>query len=112
MLFFGCKQNPASLLLDKASRLADEKPAEALQLIDSISDPENSLNNEQYMRYLVTHTQIYHKNYLSIEDDTLIFKAIAYFRNTTTKHATLANFYGGTVLRSQNVISPKNSYDY
>ncbi|WP_077434372.1 tetratricopeptide repeat protein [Sphingobacterium sp. CZ-UAM] len=101
MLFFGCKQNPASLLLDKASRLADEKPAEALQFIDSISDPENSLNNDQYMRYLVTHTQIYHKNYLSIEDDTLIFKAIEYFRNKTTKHATLANFYGGTVLRSQ-----------
>jgi hypothetical protein len=40
-------------MLQKAEQLIDEYPDSALLLIDSIFYPEKSLNNEDYMRYLV-----------------------------------------------------------
>ena len=55
------------------------------------------------MRYWVTRVQVRYKNYLPVDENTLIFKARDYF----TKHSndpvktTLAHFYSGCVYREQ-----------
>jgi tetratricopeptide (TPR) repeat protein/DNA-binding CsgD family transcriptional regulator len=103
ILFFSCNQNEASRLLNKASSLADKSPREALQYIDSISLPEKNLNKAEFNKYLVTRTQIYHKNYLSIVDDTLILQAVNYYKQhqENPKEVALAYFYAGTFFRVQ-----------
>lgn len=100
----GCgQQNLDLLLLQKARILADNYPDKALKLIDSISSPKTSLNREQYMHYLVAHTQIYYKNHLPIEGDTLIFHAVNYYQKNSNnpKQTSLAYFYAGNVMREQ-----------
>jgi tetratricopeptide (TPR) repeat protein len=104
LLVIGCNaNNDATRFLQKAQSLAETNPGEALKWIDSISDPENNLNEDQYMEYLVAHTQIYYKSYLPIESDSLIFKAVKYYQQNTEepKQTALAYFYAGTVLREQ-----------
>lgn len=104
LLVIGCNtNNDATRFLQKAQSLAETNPGEAIKWIDSISDPENNLNGDQYMEYLVTRTQIYYKNYLSIENDSLIFNAVKYYQQNTDepKQTALAYFYAGTVLREQ-----------
>lgn len=102
-LIFGCKKNKDSIFLEEARKLAENNPTEALKFIDSIADPENSLNRKEYMQYLVAHTQVYYKNYLNIEDDSLIFEAVTYYKRheKNPKQTALAYFYAGTVLRTQ-----------
>lgn len=96
-------QPEAVTLLKAAEQLADSCPDSALQLIDSIFYPEKSFNKRDYMRYWVTRVQVRYKNYLAVDEDTLIFKAGDYF----TKHSndpvksTLACFYSGCVYREQ-----------
>ena len=96
-------QPEAITLLKAAEQLADTRPDSAMQLIDSIFYPDKSFNKRDYMRYWVTRVQVRYKNYLPVDEDTLIFKARDYF----TKHSndpvktTLAYFYSGCVYREQ-----------
>lgn len=104
LLLFGCtRHDEASNLLFKASKLANNNPINALKVLDSISTPSNSLSKELYMQYIVRHIQIYHKNYLPINDDSLIFKAIDYYNhnNNDPRLTSLAYFYGGVLLKEQ-----------
>ncbi|MDR2269520.1 MAG: LuxR C-terminal-related transcriptional regulator [Sphingobacterium sp.] len=103
LLLSGCQQyDSSSILLEKALKFAETNPSAALKFIDSIYDPEN-LNNKQQMQYIVAHTQIYHKNYLSIAEDSLIFKAVEYYKKhqEDSKQVAITNFYAGAVVRSQ-----------
>ena len=104
-LLFSCRnpQPEASQLLARAITLVDENPDSALRLIDSIFYPEESLNKEAYMRYLVTQVQARYKNYLPIQEDTLIFIAKDYFteHNKNLQQTALAYFYSGCVYREQ-----------
>jgi len=100
----GCgQQNLDLLLLQKARIFAENYPDKALKFIDSISSPKTNLNREQYMYYLVAHTQIYYKNHLPIEEDTLIFYAVNYYqkKSNNPKQTSLAYFYAGNVMREQ-----------
>lgn len=104
ILFTGCnKTNNASKFLEQALRYSDSIPSRALLFIDSISEPKKDLNEAEYMKYLVAHTQIYHRNYLNIKEDSLIFDAIQYYNQNQkdSKQVALAYFYGGTVFRAQ-----------
>ncbi len=99
-----CTQKGKDLnYLEKAYLKADNDPSDALKLIDSIIDPQNNLNRRQYMRYLVMHTLLKHRNYIDIENDSSIFEAVEYYKKThdDPEQVALANFYAGTVLRKQ-----------
>ncbi len=103
--FYSCTSQPeAPKLLREASKLAENNPVEAMNLIDSIADPENSLTKEQYMQYLVTRVQVYYKNFRDISRDTLIFEARDYFRRKRNNYSNLrflSYFYSGSVYREQ-----------
>lgn len=105
-------QGEAPSLLIKARNLAESNPDSAMQFIDSIFDPESSLNKEQYMQYLVTRVQVRHKNYRDITEDTLIFDAAQYFKqhDEDLKQTALAQFYSGSVLRQQKQYKPAMVY--
>ncbi|RNC63884.1 hypothetical protein [Proteiniphilum sp. X52] len=96
-------QSHASILLVKAEQLMNDHPDKAMVLIDSILYPERSFNDEDYMRYCVVRVQARYKNYLPINEDTLIFKARDYFTMRAKKNelAALASFYSGCVYREQ-----------
>ena len=102
---FACSpQREASDLLRQAQSLVDTQPDKALQLIDSIFYPERSLNRREYMSYLVTRVQARHRNFLPINEDTLIFIARDYFarRNNDARKTALAFFYSGCVYEEQD----------
>lgn len=105
MFLFSCqsKSHPRALL-QEARNLAESMPKEAMRLIDSISDPVDNLDKEEYMSYLVTRVQVYYKNLRDISDDTLIFKARDYYDSKKTDIGNLrflAHFYSGCVFRDQ-----------
>ncbi|MDR0334186.1 MAG: hypothetical protein LBI15_12095 [Dysgonamonadaceae bacterium] len=101
LLLFACnpQREEASDLLRQAQALVEIQPDSALQLIDSIFAPERSLSKRDYMSYLVTRVQTRYKNYLPIDNDTLIFNAKRYFakQNKDPRQTTLAYFYSGVV---------------
>ncbi|WP_343556263.1 hypothetical protein [Sphingobacterium sp.] len=103
-LISSCGQKRKDLnFLEKAYSKAESNPVDALKLLDSIVDPEKSLNRSQYMRYLVVNTLLKHRNYLDIENDTLIFIAADFYKKNqkNAEQVALAYFYAGTVLRQQ-----------
>lgn len=105
--FVACNpQSESTKLLEEAQRLVEVYPDSAMLLIDSIFYPEKSLNNDNYMRYLVARTQAKYKTHRSIEEDTLIFKARDYFssKEKEPRMASLAWFCSGCLYREINDI--------
>jgi tetratricopeptide (TPR) repeat protein len=101
---FACNpQREASDLLRQAQNVVATQPDKALQLIDSIFYPEQSLSTREYMSYLVTRVQARYRNLLSIDEDTLIFIARDYFakHNNDLRQTALAFFYSGCVYHEQ-----------
>lgn len=96
-MVFSCKENPGSALLIQAQKLAENSPAEALALLDSIPNPE-AMEKGEYMQYIITRTQAKYKDNQSVADDTLIFEAQRYFDTKgNTAQSALAHFYSGYV---------------
>jgi tetratricopeptide (TPR) repeat protein len=100
LLLFACNpQREARDLLRQAQALVDTQPEDALHLIDSIFYPERSLNEKEYMSYLVTWVQARYRNHSPIDADTVIFVARDYFAkyNQDVRQTALAYFYSGCV---------------
>ena len=113
--FFSACNNPqpkASIMLQKAEQLIDEYPDSALLLIDSIFYPEKSLNNEDYMRYLVRLVQAKKKTDNQISEDTLIFMARDFFtRKDKDPHITaLSWYYSGCIFRENRELEDAMDY--
>lgn len=113
--FFSACNNPqpkASIMLQKAEQLIDEYPDSALLLIDSIFYPEKSLNNEDYMRYLVRLVQAKKKTDNQISEDTLIFIARDFFtRKDKDPHITaLSWYYSGCIFREKRELEDAMDY--
>lgn len=113
--FFSACNNPqpkASIMLQKAEQLIDEYPDSALLLIDSIFYPEKSLNNEDYMRYLVRLVQAKKKTDNQISEDTLIFIARDFFtRKDKDPHITaLSWYYSGCIFRENRELEDAMDY--
>jgi len=86
------------VLLGEAQLLLDDKPKEALSLLDSIANPATSLSKDKYMQYIVANTYARFTNDLDITHDTLIFKAITYFeKHNNEKQLAVAYLYAGNV---------------
>ena len=104
LVMIACNPQPeADSLLTRAREVIENHPDSAMHLIDSIFYPERSLNRGQYMEFLVTQVKAKHKTYRSVAEDTLIFKAKAYFekKNKDPDQTARAYFYSGCVYRER-----------
>ena len=105
LILTSCNPQPqADKLLTMAQTLVDSNPDSAMQIIESIYYPEQSLSKRRYMEFLVTQVQTKHKLYHSIAEDTIVFKAKDYFsqHDKYPSQSALAWFYSGWVYREQN----------
>ncbi|PXV62827.1 tetratricopeptide repeat protein [Dysgonomonas alginatilytica] len=102
-LFISCKKENASVnLLRQAQNIVENKPNEALVLLDSIQNTEN-LDADSYMQYIVTKVDAKYKTKQEISGDTLIFEAQKYFDGSkNVEQAALADYYAGIVNRKIN----------
>ena len=86
------------VLLSEAQLLLDDKPKEALALLDSIISPKTTLSKDRYMQYIVANTYARFTNGFNIAQDTLIFEAVTYFEKTKNeKQLAVAYLYAGNV---------------
>ncbi|PXV66881.1 hypothetical protein CLV62_104142 [Dysgonomonas alginatilytica] len=90
-------------LLKQAQNEAANNPSNAIILLDSIKSPEK-MGKGNYMQYVVTRVQARYNNDEDITGDTLVFEAQKYYNDISNfDKAAVANFYAGTVYRSQHV---------
>lgn len=79
--------------LQVAMQAVDEHPKEALAVLEEITHPE-FLDQDNYMRYLVTLTQARYMDYQDITGDSLILEAQRYFvKKQDAGMAARASFY-------------------
>ncbi|MDR1503578.1 MAG: tetratricopeptide repeat protein [Prevotella sp.] len=93
--FYSCKKdNHSAELLTKAQSIAENKPSEALLLLDSISNPEQ-MDRNSYMQYIVTRVQAkFNIHRPDIKNDTLIFDAYKYLdEKKNYQQSALAHYY-------------------
>ena len=101
--FLSCNNESgnAHKLLQSAENIVEQFPDSALLLLDSIQNP-YKLNQEIQAKYWLLSVQAKNKLDKDISNDTLIFKAIAFFKKTDDlNRLALATFYSGRVLESQ-----------
>lgn len=93
-LSFSCKQDQSQEFLHRAQyNLAMNKVGMAINLLDSIRNPEN-MDIDSYMRYIVTYTGAKYEEGKDITGDTLIFRAQRYFTDKgNIQDRVLSNFY-------------------
>ncbi|PXV69016.1 tetratricopeptide repeat protein [Dysgonomonas alginatilytica] len=102
-ILFSCKQNNASTdLLRQAQNIVEDKPNEALALLDSIQNTED-MDADSYMQHIVTRIHAKYKTKQEILGDTLVFEAQEYFDGSkNSEQAALANYYAGIINRKMN----------
>lgn len=87
-----------SIIISKAEELMREEPGISLSLLESIS-PSMLRNDKQYAQYALLKSQALDKNYIDIDSDSLIKKAVVFYENTNDhRHKMLAYYYEGIVL--------------
>lgn len=92
---FSCQKDDLKekLLKQAQSSLVIGKPDIALNLLDSIQNPEK-MGEDDYMQYIVTYVGSKYETKADITNDTLIFKAQRYFiEKGKTQESALASYY-------------------
>lgn len=87
--------------LSDAERLMTEHPDSALALLQTIIEPEELTGDSNRALYALLFTQAQHKNYITIDNDSLISKAVDYFDSSDDAyHRMLALYYQGEIYRA------------
>lgn len=85
-----------AILLQKADQLIELQPSEALQLLETVEDPQ-SLNEELYMKYVVVNSLAQLMNDKPIPEGDELVKACTYFRRERNlQYAAVANYLVGS----------------
>jgi len=103
IIFSSCnsESKQADKILQAAENIVEQFPDSALYLLDSIRNP-YELNRGLQAKYNLLLVESKYKEEKDISDDTLIFKAKKYFKESNDlNHAALATFYSGRVLEAQ-----------
>lgn len=86
--------------LSDAERLMTERPDSALALLQTIIEPEELTGESNRALYALLFTQAQHKNYITVDNDSLISKAVDYFGSSDDAyHRMLALYYQGEIYR-------------
>lgn len=94
-----CK-NRETEMLNIAEGLLDQKPDSALIVLQSIDQTSLNLPSKT-ARYALLMTKALDKNYIDVDSDTLILKAVNFYsRHKNTKYKMLAYYYHGIILKN------------
>lgn len=97
MLLSSCREKNQAEILLHARFILNDNPKDALISLESIPHPE-TMDEENYMLYILTKTDAKIRSKQDVTSDTLIFKAQKYFNAKSDPHkAALANFSAGKV---------------
>lgn len=92
---FSCSSSVKNPLLLSADSLMETRPDSALSILESISSPQK-LTRAERAYYAVLLTQAKHKNYIPLEDDSLIQTAVEYYGDRKKSiNAARAHYYLG-----------------
>lgn len=105
LLLFSCtapKENP---LLSHADSLMTEQPDSALAILENIPYPQK-LSHADRALYALLLTQARHKNYITLDNDSLIKVAVDYYGDREKSlRAAQAHYYWGATYRDKERIS-------
>lgn len=97
----GCSGAPDSTLYE-AEALMTEHPDSALTLLRSL-DPDEIRGKSSRALYALLFTQAQFKNYIDVDNDSLIFEAVNYYEDgPDTRRSMLASYYYGRVRLNKN----------
>lgn len=92
---FSCSPSVKNPVLLSADSLMETHPDSALSILESISSPQK-LSRAERAYYAVLLTQAKHKNYIPLEDDSLIKTAVEYYGDRKKSiNAARAHYYLG-----------------
>lgn len=101
---FSCSSSVKNPLLLSADSLMETRPDSALSVLESISSPQK-LSRAERAYYAVLLTQAKHKNYIPLEDDSLIKTAVEYYGDRKKSiNAARAHYYLGATYREKGRI--------
>lgn len=102
---FSCSSSVKNPLLLSADSLMETHPDSALSILESISSPQK-LTRAERAYYAVLLTQAKHKNYIPLDDDSLIQTAVEYYGDRKKSiNAARAHYYLGATYREKGRIS-------
>lgn len=101
----GRDSHAVSSILLLADSLMQSRPDSSLQLLEEVSAPQKMGTTDRAW-YALLLTQAKYKNYVSLENDSLIQVAVDYFeKNSDRERLAKSYFYSGCVHREQEDIS-------
>lgn len=102
---FSCSSSVKNPVLLSADSLMETHPDSALSILESISSPQK-LTRAERAYYAVLLTQAKHKNYIPLEDDSLIKTAVEYYGDRKKSlNAARAHYYLGATYYDKGSIS-------
>ena len=100
-----CSSSVTSPLLLSADSLMEIYPDSALSILESISSPQKLPRADRAL-YALLLTQARHKNYIALEDDSLIKTAVEYYGDKKKSvRAAKAHYYWGATYREKGYTS-------
>lgn len=100
-----CSSSVKSPLLLSADSLMEIYPDSALSILESISSPQKLPRADRAL-YALLLTQARHKNYIALEDDSLIKTAVEYYGDKKKSvRAAKAHYYWGATYRGKGYTS-------
>lgn len=99
VFMFSCSSSVKNPLLLCADTLMETRPDSALTILESISSPQK-LSSADRAFYALLLTQARHKNYITLDDDSLIKTAVEYYGDKKKSlNAAKAHYYLGATYR-------------
>lgn len=93
LLCWGCKQTDVTQVLDRAETCMAERPDSSLYLLRTL-DKRHISGSLRKARYALLYSQALDKNYIDVDNDSLIRVAVDYYKGHGTSHEkALAYFY-------------------
>lgn len=103
--FSSCSSSVKNPLLLCADSLMEARPDSALFILESISSPQKLPRADRAL-YALLFTQAQHKNYIALEDDSLIKTAVEYYGDRKKSlYAAKAHYYWGATYRDMGYTS-------
>ena len=102
VLALTCSRSTLDQKLDRAEQCMNDSPEKALSILDSIS--QETLNtNEEKARYALLKSMALDKNYIDIQNDSLISIAVNYYSQRDDSDKKMkAYYYNGIVLKNMH----------
>ena len=98
LFLFSCTSQKENQLLLHADSLMAEHPDSALIFLESIPFPQK-LSRADRALYALLLTQARYKNYITLDDDSLIKVAVDYYGKKKSLRAAQAHYYWGAAYR-------------